>query len=172
MTQRTIAAIVTTLALLALLGPPALSGADEVFIAKLSGFQEVPALSTSGRGTFTARLNDDETTLAFELTYLDLEAPVTVAHIHLGQFGVAGSVVAFLCGGGGKPACPAPPAFVTGTVDADDVIGPEAQGISVGEFAEVLRALRRGVTYANVHSETFPAGEIRGQILKIAGDHD
>jgi hypothetical protein len=53
---------------------------------------------------------------------------------------------------------------VTGTVEAADVIGPGGQGISAGEFAEFLRALRSGNTYANVHTVTFPGGEIRGQI--------
>jgi len=61
------------------------------------------------------------------------------------------------------PACPAS-GKVTGTVTATDVIGPAAQGIAPGEFAEALRALRAGMTYANVHSTKFPGGEIRGQI--------
>jgi len=48
------------------------------------------------------------------------------------------------------------------------------QGIAAGEFAELVRALRVGMTYANVHSAgtgvptNFAAGEIRGQI----GTHD
>jgi hypothetical protein len=32
------------------------------------------------------------------------------------------------------------------------------------EFDELVRAIRAGVTYVNVHSETFPGGEIRGQL--------
>jgi hypothetical protein len=44
------------------------------------------------------------------------------------------------------------------------VIGPDAQGIAPGEFAELVRAMRAGVTYANVHTTTHGGGEIRGQI--------
>ena len=44
------------------------------------------------------------------------------------------------------------------------MIGPANQGIAAGEFDELVRAIRAGVTYANVHSEKFPGGEIRGQI--------
>jgi hypothetical protein len=44
------------------------------------------------------------------------------------------------------------------------VIGPLGQGVAAGEFAEVLAAIRKGVTYANVHSSRNPGGEIRGQI--------
>jgi hypothetical protein len=44
------------------------------------------------------------------------------------------------------------------------VVGPAGHGIAAGEFAELVRALRAGAAYANVHTTTFPAGEIRGQI--------
>jgi hypothetical protein len=83
--------------------------------AVLIGFQEVPAISTTGHGTFKATRSADGTTFTFELTYADLEGntgeggAVTAAHIHLGQRGVAGGVAVFLCGGGGRPACPAHP---------------------------------------------------------------
>jgi hypothetical protein len=53
-----------------------------------------------------------------------------------------------------------------GVIEPADVIGPEAQGIAPGEFDELVRAMKAGVTYANVHSELFPGGEIRGQIHK------
>jgi hypothetical protein len=43
-------------------------------------------------------------------------------------------------------------------------VGPAGQGIAAGEFDELVRAIKAGVTYANVHSEMFPGGEIRGQL--------
>jgi len=39
-----------------------------------------------------------------------------------------------------------------------------AQGIAAGEIAEIIRAMRAGVTYANVHTNKHPTGEIRGQL--------
>jgi hypothetical protein len=77
---------------------------------------------------------------------------------------VNGGISAFLCGGGGKPACPTTTGTVTGTIVAADVIGPTDKGIQVGEFAELLRAMRNGATYVNVHSQAWPSGEIRGNI--------
>jgi hypothetical protein len=134
------------------------------FKASLNSFREVPSLSTTGRGEFRARIVDDET-IAYELSWSGLEGTdVLAAHIHLGQPGVIGGVIAFLCGGD-KPACPdASSAAVTGEIAPENVAGPEAQGIAPGEFAEVLRALRAGAVYANVHTDIFPGGEIRGQV--------
>jgi hypothetical protein len=45
------------------------------------------------------------------------------------------------------------------------VIGPAAQGIAAGQFAEFVSAMRAGKTYVNVHSTKFPAGEIRAQLV-------
>ena len=55
---------------------------------------------------------------------------------------------------------------MTGTILPSDVVGPAGQGIAAGEFAELVRAIRNGATYANVHSEMFPGGEIRGNIRR------
>ena len=49
-------------------------------------------------------------------------------------------------------------------IDPADVLALDDQGIEAGSFAELVRAMRAGATYANVHSEHFPSGEIRGQI--------
>jgi hypothetical protein len=150
---------------LALASAPSSARATEIFTADLLGAEETPAISTQGRGFFVGVLNDAGTSLAFTLLYFGLEGgAAAVAHIHLGQTSVAGGVSAFLCGGGGKPACPAGGTPVVGTIVAADVVGPANQGITAGQFAELVRALRNGNTYANVHTATFASGEIRGQI--------
>ena len=46
------------------------------------------------------------------------------------------------------------------------------EGIAKGEFDELVRAMRAGVTYANVHSTTWPGGEIRGQFDREGQGHD
>lgn len=162
MRMRTIGLVAMALAVaLAVGGAVAMagrSGAD----ARLSGYREVPAISTDGRGTFHAEIGNRE--VRYTLRYGDLEGGgVLFAHIHLGKPATNGGVVAFLCGGGGKPACPAS-GTVTGEITADDVIGPEAQGIAPGEFDELVRAMKRNATYVNVHTETYPTGEIRGNV--------
>jgi hypothetical protein len=137
------------------------------FRAKLTGYQEVPAINTAGQGSLTASLNSAGTVLTYTLTYTGLSGPAGAAHIHFAQPGVNGGVVLWLCGGGGKPACPAAGVPITGTVNAGDVSalpGVAAQGMGAGDLTLVLKAMRAGVTYANVHTAAFPGGEIRGQI--------
>jgi hypothetical protein len=143
------------------------------FRATLSGYQETPAtLSTAGRGTFKAVIDDDAMTIDYELSFEGLEGGAAIAsHIHLGQRATSGGVSAFLCSGGNKPACPPAGGTVTGTIRPADVIGPTAQGIAPGEFAELVRAIRSGFAYVNVHSTGRPGGEIRGQI-QARGEQD
>lgn len=74
------------------------------------------------------------------------------------------AVSALLCGGSTKPACLPGPATITGTIFPVDIIGPAGQGITAGEWGELVAAIRSGVTYANVHTTAHPGGEIRGQI--------
>lgn len=158
-------AIVAALAILAVAGPALSDRGGRQMKADLTGFEEVPAVSSTGRGEFVARIANDESALEYRLSYEDLEGTTTTAaHIHLGQRSVNGGVSAFLCGGGGKPACPAVSGTVSGTIIAADVIGPAGQGIAAGELAELIRAMRQGVTYTNVHTDKHPSGEIRGQI--------
>jgi hypothetical protein len=130
----------------------------------LTGYQENPDISTTGTGSFEATIDDDAQTIAYELSYSGLEGGAAFgAHIHLGKRAVNGGVSAFLCGGGDKPACPVS-GTVTGVIDAADVIGPGGQGIAAGEFGELVAAMRAGHSYANVHTPTWPGGEIRAQI--------
>ena len=133
--------------------------------ATLTGFQEVPAVSSTGTGTLDLRIDDEAQTIDYDLTYENLEGTITTAaHIHLGQAGVNGGVSAFFCGGGGRPACTPTSGTFTGVLTPADVIGPTAQGIAAGEFAELVQAIRAGVTYVNVHTNKHPGGEIRGQV--------
>src|SRR3989442_5356435 len=129
----------------------------------LTGYQEAtPAgVSTVAAGAFEATIEEDAQTINYTLSYSGLEAPVLFAHIHFGNRFTSGGVSAFLCGGGGKPACPQE-GVVTGTVTPADVIGPAGQGIAAGEFGEPVRAMRAGMTYLNVHSPMFPNGAIPG----------
>jgi hypothetical protein len=151
--------------------------------ARMTGYEELPTLSTSANGTFTASLNSAGDTISYTETYtgpFDANAAggtVLQSHIHFGARAVSAGISAFLCtnlGNGpvGTPTCPTPSGTVSGTITAAQVIGPTGQGISPGEFAELVRAIRAGAAYVNVHTSTFPAGEIRGQISDRGGNDE
>ena len=170
--------------------PVALADDDDdngqTFAARLSGYNEVhfiaaptPALrgavSTGATGTFRATIHDATQTIDYTVTFEGLESDVTQSHIHFGQPRTVGGIVVWLCQTAGTPApaavaattpfCGGPRAnTVTGTITAAKVLTVTGQGIEAGEFVELVRAIRAGATYANVHSTTFPPGEIRGPI--------
>ena len=155
------------------------------FTASLRGLTEVPPVATEATGSFTATLSSDESTLTYTVTYSNLNAQVLFSHIHFGFPREAAAIMVFLCGPaagakGGPPAgTPNPPACpdttsgtVSGSVTAANVIGPDAQGITPGsDFAKVVKALREGAAYVNVHTTRSTPGEIRGQV-RVSEDNE
>jgi CHRD domain len=168
----------------AAVGTVAVAGGDRQVREDLVGYQEVPAISTEGNGTFKARIDRNGQQISYRLSYADLEGAVQQAHIHIGQRSVNGAIAAFLCtnlgnGPAGTPACPAAPGTVEGTIEPADVrdtttatppIG--GQGIEAGAFGELVDAIKAGATYANVHSAKWPGGEIRAQLEHDNGNGD
>jgi hypothetical protein len=162
------------------------AGAEEVR-ARLTGYQEVPSVSTPASGEFKAKISRDDGMIEYELSFSNLVGTVQQSHIHIAQRGVNGSIVIWLCQttttpaptavAGLTPFCPQSGA-VTGTITAANVIAAStaSQQIVAGELAEVIAAIRAGVAYANVHATPLnPGGEIRGQLRasrREHGEHD
>jgi hypothetical protein len=161
-------------------------GQNGILKTRLKGFQEVPAVSSNRSGEFKARISEDDTKIDFTLKWSNLEGTtVNQAHIHFGQFHVNGGIMTFLCSSDFQPPpnppnpSPSSPTYpgpssgtVEGSITASNIIGPAGQGIAEMEFAEVLRAIRSGNSYVNVHTDKFPGGEIRGQLGAPRHDDD
>ncbi|HRC86382.1 MAG TPA: DUF4331 family protein, partial [Thermoanaerobaculia bacterium] len=109
-----------------------------VFTATLEGRQQVPANASTAGGACTGVLDADGSSFSLSCTHT-VSGP-TAAHIHQGAEGSNGPVV---CDFGG----PASPIQFTCPLTP-----------------ELLSALRQGGLYVNVHSGSFPGGEIRGQL--------
>ena len=166
------------------------AGAENVH-ARLTGYQEVPSVSTPASGELKAQISRDDGMIEYELSYSNLVGTVQQSHIHFAQRGVNGSIVIWLCQTATTPApaavagltpfCPpSPSGSVSGQITAANVIAANtpSQMITAGELAEVIAAIRAGYAYANVHTTPLnPGGEIRGQ-LRASGhkhhgqDHD
>ena len=144
--------------------------------ALLTGYEESPSVSTTGTGEFTATIAPDGEVIQYTETYSGLQGTVTQSHIHVGQLGVNGSIVIFLCQTeanrdptGLAPECPQQ-GSVSGEITTANVIAGSMapQQLAAGDLATVITAIRAGATYANVHTNVSPGGEIRGQIRVIA----
>jgi hypothetical protein len=140
--------------------------------AVLTGYEESPSVSTTASGEFTATITPDGNAILYRERFGGLQAPITQSHIHVGQLGVNGSVVIFLCQTatnpdptGLAPQCPQE-GIVTGTITAANVIAGSttSQQLNANDLAAVITAIRAGAAYANVHTTLSPGGEIRGQI--------
>jgi hypothetical protein len=145
----------------------------------LRALEEVPIVSSLGAsGSFKATLDEENLTITYELSYQDLEGMPLAGHVHVGQSGVNGAIPLFLCANApalppaGTPtpqACPPAPATITGVLTPADIIPRPAQGIdavSATDFVELIRLMRAGAMYANVHTTKYVGGEIRGQIKR------
>jgi hypothetical protein len=144
----------------------------KTFSTRLSGYNETPlTLNSSGSGEFSATVNKDGS-ISYTLSYRDLASPVLQSHIHFGRPAITGQIVLFLCTNLTPPVgVPAPQACpqqgtISGTLTAADVIARPTQGIdgAAAGLAEMVKAMRASAAYANVHTQTFPSGEIRGTV--------
>jgi CHRD domain len=113
---------------------------DRVFVAELSGAQEVPSVQGDAQGFAVFVFDRAHRKLVFGLRH-NLAAP-TAGHIHLGSAGENGAVAVAL------------PHFGDGAIGQVQLNG------------EQVEALRAGRLYVNLHSAAHPMGEMRGQILR------
>jgi CHRD domain len=138
-------------------------------------------VNTSGSGTALLTISEDQTNVKYTLTYAGL-SNVQQAHIHVGSADVSGPIILFLCtniglgtnvpcpGAGpipNPPACPTSAGTVTGTLTAADLSCKPASATAgtpaINNFADAVTQIQNGNTYTNVHTQTNPGGEIRGE---------
>jgi len=160
--------------------------------ADLTGFEEVHgpslgigAIFSTGSGRIVLKVDRRDREIDYEIRFDFPDAGgvpvagaqfVNQAHLHFGQQHTTGGISVWLCQSADSPAppsvaadtptCPSPSGKVTGTIRPEHVLGLPAQGLPEGEdgFDAILKALRDKAIYANVHTDRFPPGEIRGQL--------
>jgi hypothetical protein len=124
---------------------------------------ETPDVVTRGQGQAVFKVIKDGKSVSYRLVVTNLYE-ITMAHIHIAE----------VPGGDGPPAVwlyPDAPPPVTipgrtqgilarGTFTTADFVGPLA-GM---EMTALIEAIREGRAYVNVHTTTYPAGEIRGYL--------
>lgn len=131
--------------------------ADKSFKSMLSGSESVPAVETMAKGDATFTVIKDEKALSYYVTVSDIEN-VTAAHIHLGKKGENGPPVALITNE--KKAGKFSGTLAEGTITKKDLMG-SMTGKSV---EDLIKQIKKGNAYLNVHTDKYPNGEIRGQV--------
>ena len=125
------------------------ASAQWTFQATLSGLGETPVNGSPGTGFGTVVLNAAQTQITVDESWSGITTPATASHIH-GPGGV-GTNAPVLFPFSGVPAA------TSGSI-------PE-QTFAINSTQ--VSYLFSGFLYMNVHSSTFPGGEIRGQLLLV-----
>lgn len=124
----------------------------------MTGAQEVPATPSTALGKLTVSYSKETRILTYSVTWSGLTGAVSLMHIHgLAPIGYAAGVVQNIItpsGGIATPSATLYPATgkFSGTLLADGVIVKEQD-------------LLNGMYYLNIHTATYPNGEIRAQII-------
>src|SRR5687768_5378941 len=116
--------------------------ANVTFKATLDGASEAPT-PTPSTATGTATLVFNTTTKIFTITVTHSITGATNGHIHIGAVGVSG-----------------PPVFPFTTFDSP--INYTSVALDAAQEAD----LNANLYYVNIHTAAYPAGEIRGQLIK------
>src|SRR3954452_18019760 len=147
-------------AVLATLQAPLAPAATITFTTTMLGANETPPNPSPATGTATVVFDTVARNLTYSLTYANLSAPATAGHIHAGAMGIAGPII--------LPFDPNPTGVsgtVSGVFTATSLTNTADSGISM--FTDLLTAAMANQLYANIHDATYPAGEIRGQLVEV-----
>ncbi len=148
--------LLPVLVLLAVLPVGTCGAAEEIHRADLAGKYELPKVKTPAAGNLKMQVSGDG--ISFELNVDKIISP-SAANIHRGRKGENGPPVAGLFGGPTR----------SGTFSGILAEGVITEKSLLGEFegktlADLARLIRSGNAYVNILTETYPGGEIRGQI--------
>lgn len=138
-------------------------GSDDqtIFQATLSGANEVPARGTAAAGA--VGFSVEGTTVRYTIETNAITS-VTGAHIHSGAAGVNGPIRISLYPGPGVNFATTPTGALNGVLIEGTFNASQVTGVT---FEQLLEQMRAGTAYANVHTSTFPGGEIRGQVRLV-----
>lgn len=152
---------VVSAALLAIASP---SLAETVqFKADLKGSNQVPPSVTSATGAVTASYDTVTKRLSWKGSYSGLSGPATAAHIHgPAAAGTNARLVFWISENNGQ--CSQGECKLNSDAKAQPLTNP-FEGSATLTDAQAID-LTGGMYYVNIHTDAYPRGELRGQLLK------
>ena len=150
-----------TAALLAIASP---SQAETMqFNADLKGSSQVPPSQTSGIGTVTVTYDSVTKRLSWKGNYSALSRPATAAHIHgPTAVGTNARLVFWISESIGQ--CSQGECKLNSHTKVEPLTSPFEGSIILTDTQAA--ELKSGMYYVNIHTNAYPRGEIRGQLLK------
>jgi hypothetical protein len=145
-----------------LVGAAAASAQVVVATATLGGGDETPILLSGAAGTAEVAIDTTAKEFAVTLRIFNLPTTPTAGHIHVGSKGIAGPVVVDFPAIAGRLGD-----FVT-TFRVGEASFRANAAIGINTIDDVIQAVANGNAYVNIHTTTFPGGEIRGQLVPKA----
>ncbi len=142
------------IALLCTVALASTAAAQTTYIGVLTGATEVPPVATAATGSATVVLNAAQTQLSVTVQFQNLTNTYTASHIH--GPAPAGTNAGVKWGFVGAPA-----GWVFG---AGSLSGTLTNFIVTGITPTDVANLNSGNFYVNIHSATFPGGELRAQL--------
>jgi hypothetical protein len=137
---------------------PAAAIHGQKFIAKLTGYDEVPPKNTKATGNFEMELSPDGTISNYVLNVTNI-SNVTLAHIHEGERGMNGPILLTLYKSTN------PKGAINGILSKGRVYSNLFEGPFAGKYmSDLIDLINQGYAYVNVHTKQNPQGEIRGQL--------
>jgi len=132
--------------------PVVVSAAPTLYLARMT---PQSGINTQASGYATLQLAADELSASLQFNYSNLSSTKTGEHIH----------------------GPAAPNQNGGILFDIDTTAPDMDGAYTWTFAvngglsvqQQVDAIKQGLTYINIHTANYPAGEIRGQFLQVTG---
>jgi CHRD domain len=131
---------------------------EQKFITSLTGDQEIPSSGSAAKGSAWFKPNNDSMWYKIDVTGLDT---VMEAHMHIGKSGQNGDPVVMLFHSG--PTGPLNGTLIQGSFSAAELYGP----MSGKTISYLLDKMNKGEAYVNIHTGSFPNGEIRGRISGV-----
>ena len=134
----------------------------QTLTANLNGGEETPILNTGAVGTAEVIVDATALEVTVTLRVFNIPTPTTAGHIHIGPVGISGPVVINF-----------PEALVgrTGDFAMTFRAGPNQfvarPAIGINTMEDAIQAILNGNSYVNIHTQQFPAGEIRGQLAVV-----
>ena len=133
------------------------------FKADLKGSDQVPPSQTAGTGTVTATYDSATKRLAWNGSFSGLSGPPTAAHIHgPAPAGTNARLVVWISENVGQ--CSQGECRSKSDTRAE-VLASSFQGATMLTDAQAAD-LMAGLYYVNIHTDAYPRGEIRGQLVK------